>query len=220
MDPRLLGVVIVAPHDAYRRQLVAALAGASDMVVLAARASITAIGRLSSAHAPRIALVDVDACDLNGESSIHTLLDQFPAAQVVLLGPDADPGLVIRALRAGAEGYLPRDLSAAALVRALRGVQRGEPALPRGLVRLLVQVLRGNRPFDRGFQGRLSPREQEVFAEIVAERSNQEIAERLCVTEATVKTHVSNILRKTQSRSRTQLQLLHPDPLAWARVVA
>jgi two-component system nitrate/nitrite response regulator NarL len=112
------------------------------------------------------------------------------------------------ALRQGADGYLLRDISAEALIQTLRGVVRGEAAVPRALVHLLVNALRIGTLGSAGddLVARLSPRERDVLTEIARSRSNAEIAGRLGLKESTVKTHVSNILRKSGVRSRFALQ--------------
>jgi DNA-binding NarL/FixJ family response regulator len=147
--------------------------------------------------------------DMDATAGIGRLLTRFPEAHVVMLGPENDPGLVVGAFRAGADGYLTRSIPVAGLVRAIRGLECGEVPLPRNLTYLLVEAVRFSAPVSTSSDGvfsRLSPREREVLTLISRGFSNLQIAARLHVSESTVKTHVSSILRKTGSRSRHLLQ--------------
>jgi two-component system nitrate/nitrite response regulator NarL len=178
------------------------------MTVSGCADSIAAAERLSALAQVDVVLAGSDLPDMDGTAGIRRLLTRFPTANVVILGPESDPGFVVGAFRAGADGYLTRSTPLAGLVRALRGLARGEVPLPRALTYILVEAIRFSVPVRSGDAGfhHLSRREREVLAEVARGRSNAEIAVRLGVSETTVKTHVSNILRKTGSRSRFLLQ--------------
>lgn len=163
---------------------------------------------LPAATAPAIVLAATDALEGEVSGGVGQLLTRFPTAKLVLLGADSDRDAVVTAFRAGASGFLTRNMTPDGLIRALQGIQRGEMSLPRGLTHLLVTAIR-SRPVNSINEGSidvLSPREREVLAEMSNGRSNAEIAARLHVGESTVKTHVSNILRKTGYRSRFALR--------------
>ncbi len=206
--PLPLNVVIIEGKTLLRTGLQRLVADTSGMAVSGCAGSIAAAEQLSTLTRADVVLAGSNLPDMDGTAGIARLLTRFPRANLVVLGPDDEPGLVVGAFRAGADGYLTRGTSLDGLVRALRGLARGEVPLPRKLTYLLVEAIRFSMPFRSGDAGfnQLSPREREVLAEISRGRSNAEIAIRLGVSETTVKTHVSNILRKTGSRSRFLLQ--------------
>jgi DNA-binding NarL/FixJ family response regulator len=156
-----------------------------------------------------VVLAGADVLDMDGVEGIDRLLTRFTRARVVLLGAAESSSVMTAALRRGADGYLPREISAAGLVRALQGVAHGEAAVPRALVQVVVNALRLGTATGAAedLLLRLSPREQDVLTEMVRGRTNAEIAQRLGLKESTVKTHVSKILTKTGARSRFALQL-------------
>jgi two-component system, NarL family, nitrate/nitrite response regulator NarL len=201
--------IVVVEHERFlRRGLERLLSATPGMAVVGGVESIYEAENLPSRIDADVILAGADLPDMDGTAGIPRLLARFPYAQVVILGPGSDPGLVVGSFRAGADGYLTRDISPDGLVRALQGIERGEAPLPRSLTYLLVEAIRYTTPqaLDANVLSRLSPREREVLREIARGHSNTEIATHLGVSESTVKTHVSNILRKTGSRSRFLLQ--------------
>jgi DNA-binding NarL/FixJ family response regulator len=147
----------------------------------------------------------------------HPARDRGPPVHVVVLTTYADDTSVFRALRAGARGYLTKDAGAEEIRAALTAVAAGQAQLDPSVQRRLLEALAsggaGSDPGpdpgpgatpDQALDG-LTPRELEVLVEIAAGRSNGEIAGRLFVSEATVKTHVNHLLAKTGARDRAQL---------------
>lgn len=202
-------IVLIERELLLRVGLERMLASTPGMQVTGAAGTIAEAEQLPASTQADVVLCGTDITDLHGTQGVGRLLARFLSAQIVMLGPDTEPGLVIACFRAGADGYLTRNISPEGLVRALRGIEQYEVPLPRSLTYLLVEALRFTTPvpsMDEGALSRLSPREREVVLEISRGRSNAEIAQRLGVSESTVKTHVSNILRKTGSRSRFVLQ--------------
>lgn len=186
------------------------LSATPGMKVTGTAGSVKAAEQLPATTPADIVLAGADLPDMDGTEGIRRLLTRFLSARVVMLAADAEPRFLIAALRAGADGCLLRDIMPEGLIRALCAVHQGEVAMPRNLVRLPVEALRcGTRLLlDKDGIERLSPREREVLTELSYGRSNAEIGLRLGMSENTVKTHVSNILRKTGSRSRFELHTL------------
>jgi DNA-binding NarL/FixJ family response regulator len=202
--------ILIIERDAMaRRGLQQVVSAGTDLAVSATAATIREAAVLAAATPVDVVLVGHDVTDLDGTEGIDHLLTRFVRARVVLLGEETTPGWLVAALRAGADGVLPRPIAPAALTQALRGVARGEAALSDTHLVQLVAALRVRPPVPRADHPfhRLSPREQDVVAEIAAGRTNADIADWLGLRESTVKTHVSSILRKTGARSRTAIRL-------------
>ena len=146
------------------------------------------------------------------------LRERDPDVKVVVLTTYADDRSVLDALRAGALGYLTKDAGAAEIQQALHRVAGGQAALDPAVQRPLIEAIQGGSggsgglesTQDRGVPGgrppgpALTPREAEVLTLIAAGLSNAEIAERLVVSEATVKSHVNHMLAKIGARDRAQ----------------
>jgi DNA-binding NarL/FixJ family response regulator len=153
---------------------------------------------------PELCLLDVHMPG-SGIAAARTLSRELPDAAVVMLTVSRDDGDLFDALRAGARGYLLKDIEPARLPHALRGVLSGEAALPRGLVAKLVEEFRGReRTPSRGVgpTASLTSREWEVLELLRQGLSTADIATRLFVTPVTVRTHVAAVLRKLKVDSR------------------
>jgi DNA-binding NarL/FixJ family response regulator len=180
-----------------------------DMEVSATAEGLSAALSLPPTTPADIVLVTSDLPDKVTTDGVRRIVRRFPHARVVIMGSDDAPDTAIAALRAGADGYLPRTISPDGLTRALASLARGEAALPRALTQPLVEALRATTPgpVDVARARQLSPRERQVLTELARGRFNAEIAALLGLSETTVKTHVSNVLRKTGVRSRFNLQV-------------
>jgi DNA-binding NarL/FixJ family response regulator len=164
-------------------------------------------------HSPDVALLDVHMPG-DGIAAARAISSRLPQVAVVMLTVSRDDGDLFQALRAGARGYLLKDIDPERLPHALRGVLAGEAALPRGLVTKLVEEFRhrersaGRRS---GPAAALTAREWEVVDLLGRGLDTAEIAARLFVTPVTVRTHVSAVLRKLKVDSREQAVRLLRD---------
>ncbi len=165
---------------------------------------------------PDVALVDVRMPRLDGVEATRRIRAQFPVTQVIILTTFDDDEYVFEGLRAGAMGYLLKDVSAENLADAIRRVAHGEALIQPSIARKVVAEfsrLKAAPPAPTSPSGTgeapdaLSERELEVLRLVAAGLSNREIAERLVITEGTAKNHVSNILSKLGVRDRTQAVL-------------
>ena len=170
-------------------------------------------------YSPDIVLVDLDLPPSGGIAAVAELHGSETSSIVWSLGPNR--ATVLEAIRAGARGYLDKEISPQGLVRALRGVVRGEAALSRELVTLLIDALHGVEERDRvrDQAAVLSGREREVLALVSRGARNREIGEELHISEFTVKRHVQNILNKLEVPSRRSAAAVYrsafqPDWLA------
>jgi DNA-binding NarL/FixJ family response regulator len=160
---------------------------------------------LAEATHPHVILMDVRMPVLDGIEATRRLVDAGNPARIVILTTFDLDEAVFGALRAGASGFMLKDIRAAELVQAIRLVARGEallaPTVTRRLLDRFADALPGEPPPS---MDELTAREVEVLRLVARALTNAEIAERLTLTEATVKSHVSSILRKLGLRDRVQ----------------
>jgi DNA-binding NarL/FixJ family response regulator len=159
---------------------------------------------LVARHDPDVVLMDLRMPRCDGIEATRRLRAQGSRSQVVALTTYADDRSVIEALRAGARGYLTKDAGAEDIERALRRVVAGQPAIDPAVQHHLLDALAGEPGAAAPAAHGLTPRELDVLVLIAEGLSNTEIAGRLVVAEATVKTHVNRILAKTGARDRAQ----------------
>lgn len=170
----------------------------------------------AAVHRPDVVLLDIRMPVCDGLAAIGPLLALDPAPRVVMLTTFGDEDNVLRALRAGAAGFLLKDEGPQELISAVRAAAAGDAVLSPGVTGTVVtRMLRGDGtasglpdPEDRRRIDRLTAREREVLAMLGRGLSNHDIAERLGIGIGTVKTHVGAILEKSGSASRVQAALL------------
>jgi DNA-binding NarL/FixJ family response regulator len=201
---RPISVLIADDHPVVRQGL-AVLLEVQDDLVLAGQASDGAEAvAMVAALAPDVLVLDLKLPGLDGLGVLAELQAAGTATRVLVLTSATGPTGPALALRAGAAGFLYKDVDPDALVRAIRSVHDGHTVLAPDAAGLVTA-----RP-DRGSRGlaSLTAREREVLALLAEGRSNREIARSLAVSEKTVKTHVSAVLAKLGVADRTQAALL------------
>jgi DNA-binding NarL/FixJ family response regulator len=157
---------------------------------------------LAAEHDPDVVLMDLRMPRVDGIEATRRLADARPAARVIALTTYADEPTVLGALRAGARGYLTKDAGADEISRAISAVARGEAALDRAVQHHVIGAVA--QAESTALPDGLTPREAEVLVLIAEGLSNQEIAERLVVSPATVKSHVNRVFAKAGVRDRAQ----------------
>ena len=165
--------------------------------------------QLSREHAPEIVLMDIRMPGLDGlEASRHILGDPaLEGIRVIILTTFESDEYIFEALRLGASGFLVKDTEPADLIKAIRVVAAGESLLSPGVTRRLIAEFakRAKQPLTLPEIDELTDREREVMGLVALGLSNDEIAQRLVVSPATAKTHVSRIMIKLGARDRAQL---------------
>ena len=201
--------VLVADPSMFGSGVALVLEREPDFAVLHARTLSEAI-EVAQRERPDVVLLDLDLPPARATAAIEPLTSVCSASIVVWsLGPGVDD--VIECIRAGASGYLQKEISSTGLLRSLRGIVRDEAPLPRHLTTMMISALQslGSRERARAATSSLSSREHEVLALIGAGASNREIASTLVISEFTVKRHVQNILKKLALPSRHAAAALH-----------
>ena len=197
-------VLIADDHPVVRQGLAVLLEVQDDMTLVAEASTGPEAVRLTRQHAPDVLLLDLKLPELDGLGVLSALAAEQAATRVLVLTSAAGPATPGMALRAGAAGFLYKDVDPDALVRAIRSVHDGHMVLAPEAAGLVTARPAGSA---RGI-GALTGREREVLELLAAGHSNREIARTMHVSEKTVKTHVSAVLAKLGVADRTQAALL------------
>jgi DNA-binding NarL/FixJ family response regulator len=196
-------LLLVDDHALFREGLIALLSYQDDFTVVGEAED--AASAVAQAHAlkPDIVLMDVDLPGEDGVSVTRRLNLELPAVTVVMLTVHEDSQTLFEAINAGAQGYLIKNVRSRELLEQLRALARGEAAISRRMAGRILEEIRGQtEPF--GPDEALTARELEVLELVAARLSNAEIAERLVVSEHTVKNHMKSILARLRLRNRHQ----------------
>jgi DNA-binding NarL/FixJ family response regulator len=210
-------VLIVDDHEVVRQGLKTFLELNDDpqspaIVVVGEAANGVEAVELSSQIQPDIVLLDLVMPEMDGITATAKIIENAPQTRVVILTSFGEEDKVIPAIKAGAQGYLLKDISPEDLVQAVFEAYRGEVKLhPKAVQTLMSAISKQEATSSSGTEqpvvDELTNREQEVMSLIADGKNNHEIAGLLVISESTVKTHVSNILSKLQLKDRTQIAI-------------
>jgi len=203
--------VLLVDDDAMVRAALSMMLDGNGIRVVGEAADGEQVPAAVDAHAPDVVLMDIRMPGLNGIAATRRLRARPRPPQVIVLTTFDTDDNILRALRAGASGFLLKDSPPAVIADAVHRVAEGEPVLSPTVTRRLmdrVAAESGARDRARAAVAELSDREREVFAAIARARPNAEIALALHMSVATVKAHVSRILAKLGLDNRTQIALL------------
>jgi len=198
-------VLIADDHPVVRQGLQVLLSLQDDIEVVGEAADGDEAVELTAALTPDVILLDLRLPGLDGLGVLADLRERGLATRVLVLTSVTDSASVTLAMRAGAAGFLYKDIDPDALVRALRLVRDGQVVLAPEASAALVRA-RGRADAVAGLDA-LTAREREVLAQIAEGRTNRQIARLLEMSEKTVKTHVSSVLAKLGVADRTQAAL-------------
>jgi len=198
--------VIADDHALFRDGLRSLLEARGVNVVAEAGNGREAI-EAARTHRPDVVLMDLTMPVMGGLEAIRLLSAELPEVKVVVLTASEEDADLFEAVKSGAEGFLPKDLEAGQFFELLEGVKQGEPALTPGLARKVLNEFArpsASRPERQAEQ--LTEREREVLELLVqGVTSNRDLADRLIVSENTVKYHLRNILAKLHLQNRAQV---------------
>ena len=156
---------------------------------------------------PDLVLLDIDISNSEVLDHIHTVKQESPETKIILLASKIQEDTVYKALNAGAGGYVLKDSSAEELVKAIQSVQEGELWLERKMITRMFKGQRSKNADERREntpEDQLTPREKEVLQLLSKGLTNKEIAQKLFISEKTVKSHLSSIFRKLNVTKRLQ----------------
>ena len=200
-----LRLMLVDDHVLFRHGLTRLLDAQPDFKVVGEASTMQEAIALARERQPDIVLMDISLPDGNGIQATHAIVAERPRTKIVFLTVHEDDESLFAAIRAGGIGYLPKSVSAAELISRLRGAGRGEAAISAGIARrVLEEFSRLPPPNDINEQReiQLTFREKEILSAMASGATNHEIAQRLVISEHTVKNHVKRVLAKLHLHSR------------------
>jgi DNA-binding NarL/FixJ family response regulator len=193
-NPNPIRVLSADDHALLREGIAAVITGQSDMVMVAQASTGREAIQLFREHRPDITLMDLRMPDISGIDAMIAILAEFPDARILMLTTFEGDVEIQRSLAAGARGYLLKNMPPKELVEAIRQVHAGRKQIPREVAAQLAEHIADER---------LTVREIDVLQHVAGGNRNRDIAERLSISEETVKVHVKHILEKLGANDRT-----------------
>ncbi len=201
---QLCRVLIVDDHSVFRRVVREVLDEHPQLAVVGEAASGAKAFALVAELQPDLVVLDMELPDMNGVAVTQQLARTHPGVRVVILSFVSSDALIVDAIRAGAYGYLSKDIQPDALARALLGVTEGEVAMSRRTAARIMAYFREANGGSPDSNADLTDRELEVFRLLASGATDRQIANRLVIAESTAKKHVQHILRKLRARNRAE----------------
>ena len=199
-------ILLVDDHTLVRLGLKTLLGDQPGMEVIGEAGTAAEAVRAAERLRPDVVLMDIRMPGEGGIEATRQITARFPQIKVVMLTSFADDELVVRAIRAGAVGYVLKQVDNAELLRAIEAAARGEALLdPATTARLLARVRENERKADEDAFRELSDRELDVLAPLARGKTNAEIGRLLNLSEKTVSNYVSSILEKLHLTNRIEL---------------
>jgi len=194
MSAQIIRVLTVDDHPLLREGIATLLAAQPDMKLVAEASNGREAIEQYRTHRPDVILMDLQMPEMNGVDAMIAICSEFPAARVIVLTTYTGDVQVMRALKAGARGYLLKNLLRKELLETIRVVHAGQKRIPPEVASQLAE---------HATDETLSAREIEVLRLVAGGNANKEIAAQLSITEETVKGHLKNILAKLGANDRT-----------------
>jgi DNA-binding NarL/FixJ family response regulator len=192
-EARLIRILTVDDHALLRKGISALVNAEPDMKLIAEASNGQEAIEAFRSHRPDVTLMDLQMPDLNGTEAIDRIRSEFPEARIIVLTTYTGDVQVLRALKAGARAYVLKGHVHRELLDAIRAVHAGQKRIPPDIAAQLAE---------HAADDELTQREIDVLRLIAAGNSNKLIADHLSIGEATVKSHVSNILSKLSANDR------------------
>jgi len=193
----MIRIVVADDHPIVRGGIVALLDSADDMEVVGQAATGTEAVELAHSLQPDLVLMDLRMPELTGDQATAAILAKSPGIRIVVLTTYESDENILTAIEAGASGYLLKAAPQEEILAGIRSVARGDVALAPSIAALLVRRVKTPAVT-------LSPRETEVLRLVAAGHSNPSIAQKLFLSEATVKTHLLHVFEKLSVSDRTR----------------
>ena len=193
-DPELIRILTVDDHALLREGIAALVNAEPDMKLIAEAANGEEAVEKFRLYRPDVTLMDLQMPNMNGVDAISRIRVEFPDARIIVLTTYTGDAQVLRALKAGARGYLLKGHVHRELLAIIRAVHAGQKRIPPEIAAELA---------NHAADDELSPRQMDILRLMAAGNANKQIADQLNIGEATVKSHVTNILSKLGANDRT-----------------
>jgi DNA-binding NarL/FixJ family response regulator len=203
----VIRIVIADDHGVVRQGLAGLLEGVDDLTVVGAAADGDEAVAMVREHRPDVVLMDLQMPGVDGVEATRTIVGEGLGAEVLVLTSFSDHARIHAAIEAGAVGYLLKDAEPGDLIDGVRSVARGESPLDPRAARHLLRARDTASTSLVGTTVDLSPRETQVLRLVVEGLLNKQIAQRLGISERTVKAHLTSIFQRTGVADRTQAAL-------------
>lgn len=199
-------LLLVDDHAIVRLGLITLLNDQPDMIVVGEASTVTEAVSAAEELQPDVVLMDVRIPGEGGIEATRQIMSRFPESRVVMLTSFADDELIMRAINAGAVGYVLKQVGNDELIRTIQTVVRGEVALdPSTTTRLINQVRKADRKHKEDAFRDLSDREMDVLAPLAKGKTNAEIGKLLNLSEKTVGNYIGNMFNKLGLKNRVEL---------------
>ena len=208
MSDDLIRILIADDHELFRRGLRMVLEDEDDIVVIDEAGDGQAAVELAREHAPDVVVMDVRMPVLSGIEATKRIKEEEPGTRILVLTISDEEDDLYEAIKAGANGYLLKEISIDEIGSAVRSVHGGQslisPSMASKLLDEFAAMIKKEEEKEQVPAPRLTPREMEVLQHVAQGMNNREIAKSLFISENTVKNHVRNILEKLHLHSRME----------------
>ena len=194
-EPKQIRVMSVDDHPLLREGIVAVVNSQKDMQIVAQAATGNEAIAEFRKHRPDVVLMDLRLPDISGIDAMIAICKEFPEARVIVVTTVEGDAEITRALAGGARGYVLKSMPPKDLVEVIRQVNAGKKRIPNEVAARLAEHFDGDA---------LTAREVEVLAQVASGNRNRDIADKLFITEETVKVHIKHIMEKLDAKDRTQ----------------
>ena len=201
-------ILLVEDHILFQESLGRLLDGQPDITVVGGATTVLDAVYKARQLKPDVILMDFTLPDGTGVDATKKILSEQPATKIIFLTIHEEDEKIFDAVRHGALGYLPKNVTSASLLGYLRGLERGEVAIqPEFTARILREFahLSPREDMIEEAAAKLTARQREILRELKTGASNRQIAAKLVISEQTVKNHVSRVLKKLNIKSRHEL---------------
>ena len=197
-------ILIIDDHIMFREGLVSLFQFTPDFSVVDQAGSVKVGIEKAFQHKPDIILMDFSLPDGTGLDATKAILDELPNCKIIFLTVYETDENMLAAIHLGAHGYMLKNVSSSSLLASLRALENGEIAMSRKMMSRALELSQSAQSPKKDFANKLSPREFDVLFELQNDVSNSEIAQKLYLSENTVKHHVHNILDKLGVNNRRE----------------
>ncbi|WP_019416212.1 response regulator transcription factor [Paenisporosarcina sp. TG20] len=198
----MINVVLVDDHAILRDGLKTIIAQENDMTVVGEATGSIQLREILKTVNPTVIIMDINMPEMNGIELTKWVKSKYPTIKIVILTMYKNDEYFMASIREGADGYLLKDSPSEDVIAALRTISNGESVIPASMTKKLISLHHAENNTE---DNSLTAREMEVLLKLVEGLSNKEIGKRLFISDKTVKIHVSNIFKKLDVKSRSQV---------------